>query len=347
MWVGLILLVGFFAWYFRSPQKPPVAAPRFRYDPRLHDSTPDWRRIVKEHAESPAETAFCEAMIDAYQLAPKLGSLLGKDLKLDFQVEEGRYRVDFLANGWLVIEIDGAAWHSSPEAQARDQRRDAYFESLGYTVLRIPAKVVFESPQEAVQRVRSALAVGKRALPEPEPTDGSRSIGQAVASLSSSLDQMNQFVRRSQYVDKALVQSKLALEQEKSVLNAAISIAQRKLSIEEMLNDKKLRTYYNESYSNMLEKMGLSVIDEICETNPFVENFVFAMPDGVNPEMETYVQNSFSLLKRERGRIFADAADAIQNEPRLGEHIFNYLREFGREDLWLELGCPTPPIPYK
>lgn len=78
-------------------------------------------------------------MIEAYQLAPRFGSLVGKDLKLDFQVEEGRYRADFLANDWLVIEIDGAAWHSSPEAQARDQLRDTYFEGLGYTVLRIPA----------------------------------------------------------------------------------------------------------------------------------------------------------------------------------------------------------------
>jgi quercetin dioxygenase-like cupin family protein len=62
-------------------------------------------------------------------------------------------RVDFLANKHLVVEIDGAAYHSSAEAVENDRIRDEYLIENGYVILRIPAKVVFNSPGDAVERV--------------------------------------------------------------------------------------------------------------------------------------------------------------------------------------------------
>lgn len=69
------------------------------------------------------------------------------------QVKVGNYRLDFVANRTFIIEIDGAAWHSSPEAVERDRLRDAAMMAKGYKVLRISAKVVLTTPKEAVRRL--------------------------------------------------------------------------------------------------------------------------------------------------------------------------------------------------
>lgn len=97
--------------------------------------------------ESPAETAFLDAMIKAFNLTPKDSHLEGEGLSLRMQVPVHRYRVDFLVDERLVVEIDGAAWHSSREAIQRDRIRDAYLKGAGYYVLRIAAKIPLFKPQ--------------------------------------------------------------------------------------------------------------------------------------------------------------------------------------------------------
>jgi very-short-patch-repair endonuclease len=67
-----------------------------------------------------------------------------------------QYRADFLIDEKLVVEIDGAAYHSSPEAVARDRQRDADMRREGYSILRLPALVVLGNAAEAVRRVEAA-----------------------------------------------------------------------------------------------------------------------------------------------------------------------------------------------
>jgi very-short-patch-repair endonuclease len=45
-------------------------------------------------------------------------------------------RVDFLIGQCLVVEVDGAEFHTSREAFEEDRRRDALLSALGYRVLR-------------------------------------------------------------------------------------------------------------------------------------------------------------------------------------------------------------------
>lgn len=53
--------------------------------------------------------------------------------------------VDFaITRARLVIEIDGGI-HNRPEVQKRDEERDKLLESLGWTVLRIPAENALHS----------------------------------------------------------------------------------------------------------------------------------------------------------------------------------------------------------
>ncbi len=146
---------------------------------------PEWRQVFMELLESPAETAFLEAMIDHYCLVPVNGELRSDRMIVQLQVgAAARYRFDFLVNNWLIIEIDGAAYHSSPEAVARDKERDEYCSSRGFTVLRIPAKLVFNSPAVAVAKVGDALAKRRRIYEGKPLKDELKQAATATASFT-------------------------------------------------------------------------------------------------------------------------------------------------------------------
>lgn len=125
----------------------------------LTEMTPATTRWIAHYVracESPAESAFLKAMVSRYALKPDCGTLVTDGLVLEMQKPIGRYRADFVANGRLVIEIDGARWHGSTEARARDAQRDLDMRRMGLEVLRIPAKTVFRRPKRAVQLVEAA-----------------------------------------------------------------------------------------------------------------------------------------------------------------------------------------------
>lgn len=144
----------------RNPRRKPTEWFELRWTTTAAD--PNWKEYFLKFCESPAERAFLEAMIAAYGLVPDEGLLTGARLSLNLQVREPPYRVDFLADKWLVIEIDGAAYHSSHEAIAKDAERDRFLVNKGYSVLRIPAKLVFGDAIEAVRRVDATLAAGRK-----------------------------------------------------------------------------------------------------------------------------------------------------------------------------------------
>jgi len=113
--------------------------------------------------ESPAEEAFFDAMVSAYEMSARPGCIAGDSFQLRTQIGLGQlrfgngsawrqFRGDFLIDDKFEVEIDGATLHSSPDALARDAASDKVIHAEGYTVLRIPASVVFDTPAEAVKR---------------------------------------------------------------------------------------------------------------------------------------------------------------------------------------------------
>jgi very-short-patch-repair endonuclease len=65
-------------------------------------------------------------------------------LRFDCQVWiDGVGRVDFVVEGWLVIECDSRAHHSGWEAQVADRRRDLRLAERGYATLRPVAADIF------------------------------------------------------------------------------------------------------------------------------------------------------------------------------------------------------------
>lgn len=122
---------------------------------------------MRGSCESPAEVAFFDAMVAFHGMTAGPGCVAGEGIQLRTQVGLGelrnnfnhiwrQYRGDFLIDDKLVVEIDGAAWHGSEEAVARDAARDERIRVEGFTILRIPASVVFNTPAEAVRRVEEA-----------------------------------------------------------------------------------------------------------------------------------------------------------------------------------------------
>jgi len=107
--------------------------------------------------ESPAETLFLCAVIDEFRLKFDDGAFRGSGVNVRTQVSIGRYRVDFLFNDKVVVEIDGHEFHSGRANADRDARRDAKLRSLGYRLLRIPAYRVHHNPSAAVSDIQDFL----------------------------------------------------------------------------------------------------------------------------------------------------------------------------------------------
>lgn len=98
--------------------------------------------------------------------------LRGLGCRVDVQVQiRGVGRVDFVVDGWLIIECDSREHHSDWEAQKRDRRRDLAAAALGYTTVRPLA-------EDIMYRREWILAMMKQVIahrPVQDSTDSRRS----------------------------------------------------------------------------------------------------------------------------------------------------------------------------
>ncbi len=65
-------------------------------------------------------------------------------------------RVDFVVDGWLVVEADGFASHSSSDDQVRDAGRSATALGHGMPTLRFPYRTVVTSPDAVLAAIEAA-----------------------------------------------------------------------------------------------------------------------------------------------------------------------------------------------
>lgn len=100
------------------------------------------RRLLDSRAESGPET-----------LLRLILRALGCSYECQVDIP-GVGRVDFLVDGWLIVECDSEAHHASWEAQKSDRRRDLAAAKLGLATFRVIAEDILWHPDE----VRPALA---------------------------------------------------------------------------------------------------------------------------------------------------------------------------------------------
>lgn len=79
----------------------------------------------------------------------------------DIHKRVGDIEVDFLLKGVhgtrIAVEVDGNQHMRTPE---QDRARDSYLQAHGYTVLRVRAREVMETPHDVIHRVEEALGGG-------------------------------------------------------------------------------------------------------------------------------------------------------------------------------------------
>lgn len=301
----------------------------------------NWERFFLEACESPAESAFLEAMIQYYGLIPSRGILCGNGLTLDLQVKMPPYRADFVVDRWLVVEIDGAAYHSSPEAIARDKKRDEVMNSRGYSVLRIPAKIVLYSPSKAMQIVRSAIAKGNeynivhqiKKEEEQSKCTNDMSLHSAASSFMNFISDLNEYVSVQSIVQKENKDLLLAFHAEKLAIETSIEHALREIEIEKLISkDEQTREMYFESYARMSkiidDSVGLNkevtiVIPQVSEANKYS-----------NANINIAVQANRQIIIEERSVFFISVRNRLNSDSHLKELVKIKLYKLGCGECW-------------
>jgi very-short-patch-repair endonuclease len=115
--------------------------------------------------------------------------LRGEQLGIKFRRQHpvGSYIADFACLApQLIVEIDGS--HHVGQ-QAYDAKRDAYFKSLGFDVLRFPANVPFSDLPSMVQAIYNRLIELHPTLPlSPSPSGGRRGWGPPADDSKPAID---------------------------------------------------------------------------------------------------------------------------------------------------------------
>jgi very-short-patch-repair endonuclease len=83
------------------------------------------------------------------------------------QVPVRRYIADFVClSAKLVVELDGES-HDSEERQKADRKRDAFFTSEGFEVLRFTNEQVISGLEGVLEAIRLAISRKRRTPPSP------------------------------------------------------------------------------------------------------------------------------------------------------------------------------------
>ena len=108
----------------------------------------------------PARAALASVDLTGESAVEVVARLLLRGAGLDVRAQvaiAGVGRVDFLVEGFLIVEIDGAAYHSDRQALRRDRQRNNRSVLDGYTVLRFCYEDVMFFPDEVIALVLSVL----------------------------------------------------------------------------------------------------------------------------------------------------------------------------------------------
>lgn len=128
---------------------------------RLGMSPEEWPaccRILSK-CESEPEHLLLESLITTASLKP-LGEAFAGRIHVEPQAKRGQYRIDFLVDGWLAVEVDGKAYHSNDRSFERDRERDRHLLHCGLTTARYPAKEIYGDALQVARDV--VLLAGKK-----------------------------------------------------------------------------------------------------------------------------------------------------------------------------------------
>lgn len=153
------------AWHHRLVDEADIAAVFRRLPRRFHAL----RALLEPRCESGAESIM--RLI-----------LRGLGAAIELQVTiRGVGRVDFVVDGWLIIECDSRAHHDGWEAHKRDRRRDIAAAELGYTTIRPMAEDILYRREAVQASLKQILSHPRPAVQNSTDPGGSARSGPATA----------------------------------------------------------------------------------------------------------------------------------------------------------------------
>ena len=332
-----LVLAAFLAWavytdlFVTAPASSSIVVNRWT----VSKDDVNWKSHFLASCGSPAESTFLDAVINDFGLVPAEGHLTASNLKFSMQERIGNYRVDFLANNWLVIEIDGATYHSSPEAVANDKIRDRYLRDNGYDVLRIPAKIVFTDPKNAIINVRSAMESGPTTSKNSGDDKPRWSFAQAFSSANNFISDVSETITVAAAVQKALEPQEAAFFSQKLVINHALETAELKINAEKFRSQSEFHArHYDESYHKLkkvLEKEFPKSTTELSRTEIFTITEMMDPHPHSDPKSEIAIKVRYADLLAKRSQYFAGVRQRLATEAQMSKLVQSEL---------IELGCP-------
>ncbi|WP_457947005.1 endonuclease domain-containing protein [Pseudarthrobacter sp. alpha12b] len=128
-------------------------------------------RHLNGHRSGKARDVLPKVERGADSLPETLARVLFRDAGIATETQvwiEGIGRVDFLLEGFLIVEIDGLAFHLEPRQFKKDRRRDNAAMLRGLPVLRFFYDDVVYAPESVLAQVREVLARGSLRWPRSD-----------------------------------------------------------------------------------------------------------------------------------------------------------------------------------
>lgn len=298
----VLILVGLFAWSIyedlASPQ--PKSVPPSPIWSDITSEQSNWLALFCNKCESPAEEKLFITMVEAFGLKPYQGKLISPQLTLEIQVNVGNYRFDFIVNGRQIIEVDGATYHSSPAQVERDRIRDEFSRRNGYKVLRIPASIVFHTPDEAVRRVKAALVeTPTYSTPTPaKPEVSKKTFMQHINAFSEGLASLNHYVDVMSKKQSAMADFKSAIAVEIIGLETLTQTVEQ-----EMISVQWFKTQSVDAQNRFIENlnsMGVKFQDENSLRETFKWKEIIKPCSVEDVELQHLIENEYKYDMNER-----------------------------------------------
>ena len=323
----VLMLVLWLAWTIYEDLKSPASAnippPRSWIDATPEDS--DWLTLFLKGCESPAEEQFLQAMVVEFDLEPNKGKLVSSNLTMQMQVQFANYRFDFVLNGWYIVEIDGATYHSSPEQVERDRIRDELSVANGYSVLRIPASIVFNNSAEAIRRVKNFAFKSTTPLMPPvaKPVPTGRPIVHYLRDLSRGIADLTQNIHDASLRQAALSEFRKAISQEQIFLGAMVNKVESKIRVMNLPPDE--RKFHDEMYARLTNGSNSAVEKTLAATfcwSPVV------LPEPIdNLDIQLQIERECADLLEERRKRFMDLRETCSKDPMFELLFHRYMKE--------------------
>src|SRR6218665_1130614 len=306
---------------------------------------PNWKTYFFPFCESPAETAFLETIINEYALTPNNGKLRAGGFILDLQVKISPYRADFLINDWLMVEIDGATYHSSTEAIKRDRERDEFMQARGYSVIRIPASVAFKTPGKAVGRVRSFMSRKHSIAPNNEHSESAKSKTrisplEVLSKISDAAAEVNRGIEKRMAIQAQTKGHRDRLNTERLAIEKAIELAESEILVNHFTSQSQR---HRELYLAAYEELGV-ILDSSTQNSDDIKmksaGRIIIAPAPPNydahqdPDINEAINRERQSIATERDSFFKEIRLKLSNDSQLKSILRNKLNDLGCDALW-------------